>query len=105
VTGFTASDFGRTFVSNGKGSDHGWGGHQMVFGGAVNGGDIYGSMPQLVVNGPDDTGRGRWIPTLAVDEFAATLAKWFGVPASEMAHVLPNLGRFPSSDLGFMQSV
>ncbi len=103
VTGFTISDFGRTFTSNGKGSDHGWGSHQMVFGSAVNGGEIYGTMPQLIVDGPDDTGRGRWIPTLAVDQMAATLVKWFGVPQSEMASVLPNLGRFNAPDLGFMK--
>jgi uncharacterized protein (DUF1501 family) len=102
VTAFTASDFGRTFLSNGDGSDHGWGSHHMVVGGAVQGGRIYGSVPTLVVNGPDDTADGRWIPTTSVDEYAATLAKWFGISAADMPTVLPNLGRFSSPDLGFM---
>jgi len=103
VTAFTSSDFGRTFVSNGKGSDHGWGGQQLVIGDAVNGGDFFGTMPQYIVNGPDDTSRGRWLPSTATDEFAATLAKWFGVPSAEIPMVLPNIGEFPSTDLGFMQ--
>ncbi len=102
VTTFTASDFGRTYRSNGDGSDHGWGSHQLVMGGAVKGGDIYGKMPTLTVNGPDDTGLGRWIPTTSVDEYAATLAKWFGVSATDMSTVLPNIGRFKTPDLGFM---
>jgi uncharacterized protein (DUF1501 family) len=102
VTTFTASDFGRTYVPNGDGSDHGWGSHHFVMGGAVRGGRIYGAMPTLAVNGPNDSGDGRWIPTTAVDEYSATLARWFGVPASDMGLVLPNLGRFASPDLGFM---
>ena len=74
----------------------------MVMGGAVRGGDIYGKGPTLEINGPDDTGRGRWIPTTSVDEYAATLARWFGVSESNMPMVLPNIGRFAQPDLGFM---
>ncbi len=102
VTTFTASDFGRTYRSNGDGSDHGWGNHQFVVGGAVNGGDIYGKMPTLTVNGPDDTGQGRWIPTTSVDEYAATLASWFGVSSTDLPVVLPNIGRFAKPNLGFL---
>ena len=102
VTTFTASDFGRTFVSNGEGSDHAWGSHHLVLGGAVRGGDIYGRFPVLAVNGPDDAGEGRWIPTTAVDEYAATLATWFGVSATDLPLVLPNISRFATQNLGFM---
>ncbi len=102
VTTFTASDFGRTFRSNGDGSDHGWGSHAIVMGGAVKGGDIYGKMPTLTINGPDDTGLGRWIPTTSVDEYAATLATWFGVSTTDLPTVLPNIGRFKTQNLGFI---
>ncbi|MEY2879168.1 MAG: hypothetical protein RLZZ15_1548 [Verrucomicrobiota bacterium] len=102
VTTFTASDFGRTYNTNGDGSDHGWGSHHFILGGAVNGGDIYGKMPTFAIGGPDDTGRGRWIPTTSVDQYSATLAKWFGVSATDMTTVLPNIGRFSKADLGFM---
>ena len=102
VTTFTSSDFGRTYNTNGDGSDHGWGSHHFLMGGAVQGGDIYGKLPTFAIDGPDDTGRGRWIPTTSVDQYAGTLAKWFGVSATDMPVVLPNLGRFASSDLGFM---
>jgi uncharacterized protein (DUF1501 family) len=102
VTTFTASDFGRTYTGNGNGSDHGWGSHHLIVGGAVKGGEIYGRMPDLTVNGPDDTGRGRWIPTTSVDEYSATLASWFGVSATDLSIVLPNVGRFARADLGFM---
>jgi uncharacterized protein (DUF1501 family) len=107
VTTFTASDFSRTFNTNGTndttaGSDHGWGSHHLVMGGAVNGGDIYGQVPLLELGGPLDTGRGRWIPTTSVDEYSATLATWFGVSATNLATVLPNIGRFATSNLGFM---
>jgi uncharacterized protein (DUF1501 family) len=94
VTCFTASDFGRTFPSNGQGSDHGWGSHHLIVGGAVNGGKTYGTWPTLTVNGPDDTSTGRWIPTTSVDQYAATLASWFGVSNAERSIILPNLGRF-----------
>jgi uncharacterized protein (DUF1501 family) len=102
VTAFTASDFGRTYVSNGDGSDHGWGSHHFVIGGAVRGGRFYGQIPTLALDGPDDAGDGRWIPTTSVDEYSATLARWFGVANSDLPLVLPNLGRFASPDLGFM---
>ena len=102
VTAFTASDFGRTYVSNGDGSDHGWGSHHFVIGGAVHGGRLYGQVPTLALNGPDDAGDGRWIPTTSVDEYSATLARWFGVANSDLPLVLPNLGRFANPDLGFM---
>ncbi len=102
VTLFTASDFGRTYRSNGDGSDHGWGSHAFIVGGAVKGTDIYGRMPNLTVNGPDDTGLGRWIPTTSVDEYAATLASWFGVSATDLPVVLPNIGRFAKPNLGFI---
>lgn len=102
VTAFTASDFSRTLPTNSQGSDHGWGAHHLVVGGAVKGGQTYGNLPIFAVNGPNDTGLGRWIPTLAVDQFAATLAKWFGLDSASLADVFPNLSRFSSSDLGFM---
>lgn len=100
VTTFTASDFGRTYPTNGSGSDHGWGSHQFVLGGAVQGGRLFGTFPALAVNGPDDTGQGRWIPTTSVDEFSATLATWFGVSASDLPTVLPNIGRFAHPNIG-----
>ena len=104
MTSFTASDFGRTLPSNALGSDHGWGSHHLVVGGAVQGQRTYGKFPALVVGGPDDTSTGRWIPTTAVDQFAATMAKWFGVDPSMMSTVFPNLSRFNTPDLGFMAS-
>ncbi len=102
VTLFTASDFGRTYRSNGDGSDHGWGSHHFVVGGAVKGTDIYGRMPTLTIGGPDDVSQGRWIPTTSVDEYAATLATWFGVSATDLPLVLPNIGRFAKPNLGFV---
>jgi uncharacterized protein (DUF1501 family) len=102
VTTFTASDFGRTLPSNGGGSDHGWGSHQFVMGGAVRGNRLYGTFPTLAVNGPDDTEDGRWIPTTSVDEFSATLARWFGVADSDLSTVFPNIGRFANPNLGFL---
>jgi uncharacterized protein (DUF1501 family) len=107
VTTFTASDFSRTFNTNGTnngtaGSDHGWGSHHLIMGGAVKGKDIYGQVPLLELGGPLDTGRGRWIPTTSVDQYAATLATWFGVSATNLPIVLPNIGRFASANLGFI---
>lgn len=104
VTSFTLSDFGRTLQpASGGGTDHAWGNHQLVIGAAVNGGALYGSYPALVLGGSDDAEkRGRWIPTIAVDQMGATLARWFGVGTNELTTVFPNLSRFPSSDLGFM---
>ena len=102
VTTFTASDFSRTLPTNSQGSDHGWGSHHLIMGGAVKGGQTYGQLPTFAINGPDDTGLGRWIPTLAVDQYSATLASWFGVDSGNLATIFPNLSRFPTSDLGFM---
>lgn len=102
VVAFTASDFSRTFPSNSQGSDHGWGSHHIVVGGqtAVDGGKMFGTLPNLAVNGPDDTGTGRWIPTLSVDEHTATLAKWYGLGSSDITSVLPNIGRFNTTHTG-----
>jgi uncharacterized protein (DUF1501 family) len=102
VTSFTSSDFGRTFPTNGLGSDHGWGSHHLIMGGAVKGQRTYGKFPTLAINGPDDTSTGRWIPTTACDQFFATLATWFGVDNSNLSTVFPNLGRFATPNLGFM---
>lgn len=102
VTTFTASDFGRALQHNGRGSDHGWGGHHFVMGGAVQGNRVYGQFPTTALNGPEDSGQGRLIPTTSVDEYAATLARWFGVSLSNLPTVLPNINRFASRDLGFM---
>ncbi len=104
VTTFTMSDFDRTLIGNSSaGTDHAWGGHALVMGGAVRGGDLYGTFPALVPAGPDDSGKnGAWIPTTAVDQVAATLGKWFGIPGTDLATIFPNLPRFASADLGFM---
>ena len=104
VTSFTLSDFSRNFLPNtGGGTDHAWGSHPLVIGDAVNGGSIYGTMPTLELSGPDDASNlGRWIPTIAVDQFAATLATWFGADATALAAVLPNLSAFSPSTLGFI---
>jgi len=102
VTAFTASDFGRTLSSNGDGSDHGWGGHHFVVGDAVRGGRFFGRMPALVNGGDDDAGWGQIIPTTAVDQYAATLARWFGVADADLDLIFPNLRNFAARDLGFM---
>jgi uncharacterized protein (DUF1501 family) len=116
VTAFTASDFGRTLSSNGDGSDHGWGSHHLVVGGAVKGKAFYGSPPPVSVGNTaaaEDqwhVGQGRLLPSTSVDQYAATLAKWFGVADSEMAEVLSNITHFGTAagrpdypvDLGFL---
>ncbi len=100
VTAFTASDFGRTLAVNGDGTDHGWGGHHFVVGGAVNGNRILGDIPPPEVNHDQDSGSGRLIPTVAVEQFAASLASWFGLTAGEIQDALPNVGSFaPPLDL------
>jgi uncharacterized protein (DUF1501 family) len=102
VTTFTGSDFGRTLVSNTDGSDHGWGNMQFVLGGGVLGKSYVGTAPVPANNGPDDVGQGRLLPALAIEQYAATLAGWFGVSASDQASVLPNLANFTARNLGFM---
>ena len=102
VTAFTASDFGRTLTTDGDGSDHGWGSMHFVLGGAVKGKAFYGAAPVIANNGPDDVGQGRLLPSMAVDQFGATLAKWFGVSDTDAVSVLPNIGNYSVRDLGFM---
>jgi uncharacterized protein (DUF1501 family) len=100
VTTFTASDFGRALTGNNDGSDHGWGSMHFVLGGAVKGGRYYGINPVLANNGPDDIGQGRLVPTMSVDQYAATLASWFGVAASDLSTVVPNISNYIGSPLG-----
>jgi uncharacterized protein (DUF1501 family) len=111
VTTFTASDFGRTFTSNGDGTDHGWGSHHFVMGGAVRGGDIYGKFPVLGAknttnnnfdSSPDQLGNGALLPGVAVDQMGATLGRWFGASDAQLLGVFPRLGGFATSNLGFM---
>jgi uncharacterized protein (DUF1501 family) len=102
VTLFTASDFGRTLTINGDGTDHGWGGHHFVVGGAVRGKQVYGSYPDLTLGVSTDAGNGRLIPTTAVEQYAATMATWMGVAGTDLPLVLPNLGSFATANLGFM---
>ncbi len=101
VTTFTASDFGRTLSSNSDGSDHGWGAHHFVMGGAVNGGRFFGTAPHVSVESDDQVGQGRLLPSTSVDQFAATLGRWFGCEATELPGILPNIGNFSNSSLGF----
>jgi uncharacterized protein (DUF1501 family) len=102
VTTFTQSEFNRTMQSNGSGSDHAWGSHQLVLGGAVRGG-IYGQMPTFAFSGPDDANnRGVWIPTISSAQFGATLGRWFGANPGELDWAFPYLAQFPTRDLGFM---
>ncbi len=101
VTTFTASDFGRTMRSNGDGSDHGWGGHHFVLGGAVRGGQFWGDLPSPDLNGPDDVGQGRLLPSTSVDQQAATLASWMGVSASEIPTVVPRIGAYTQKYLNY----
>ena len=102
VTTFTGSDFGRTLTTNGDGSDHGWGSHHFVMGGAVRGQQYYGTFPVMGLNNNDEVGSGRLLPTTSVDQYAATLARWFGVSDSDLRLVLPNIVNFGSSNVGFM---
>jgi len=104
VTTFTMSDFSRTFQPNSNtGSDHAWGSHHIVLGGAVKGGAMYGTFPTLALNGPDDSGNnGRWVPSTGSVQYAATLASWFGVSAAQMPTIFPNIGNFPTANLGFV---
>jgi uncharacterized protein (DUF1501 family) len=100
VTTFTASDFGRALTANNDGTDHGWGSMHFALGGAVSGKRFYGINPTLANNGADDIGQGRLIPTMSVDQYGATMASWFGVSASDLATVFPNLNNFAGSTLG-----
>jgi uncharacterized protein (DUF1501 family) len=104
VTTFTMSDFSRTFQPNSNnGSDHAWGAHHIVIGGAVKGGQVYGTYPTLALGGPDDSdSNGRWVPTTASSQYAATLAQWFGVSVGELPAVLPSIGNFSTNNLGFV---
>lgn len=105
ATLLTASEFGRTLTINGDGTDHGWGSHHFVVGGAVRGGDIYGRFPDYVRDGPDDVGNGRLLPHYSVDQYGGTLANWFGVDDSMLNDIFPNLQNFGSErNLGFMSS-
>lgn len=102
VTLFTASDFGRTFTSNGDGTDHGWGGHHFIVGGAVKGGDIYGNFPVTGLKHAEDVGSGSLLPQYSVDQYGATLATWFGLSNSQLSEVFPNLNNFSNRNLGFL---
>jgi uncharacterized protein (DUF1501 family) len=104
VTTFSLSDFSRTYVPDStSGSDHAWGSHHMIMGGAVHGGDFYGTFPNLTPGGPDDaTSQGRWIPTTSLDQYAGTLANWFGVPTADLPTIFPNLPNFSNQLLNFV---
>lgn len=103
VTAFTQSEFGRTLQPSGNGTDHAWGSHQIVVGGAVNGG-VFGTLPTLELGGPDDANnRGVWIPTISTAQFGATLGKWFGASGTDLAYTFPNLNQFTIPDVGFMK--
>jgi uncharacterized protein (DUF1501 family) len=106
IKSFTHSDFSRTFIANStRGTDHAWGAHHFVIGGAVRGGDFYGTFPDLSVRGANDSGtNGAWLPTISVDQIGATLATWFGVSSTDLDYVFPNLSRFSTANLGFLNS-
>jgi len=106
VTTFTASDFSRTFTTNGDGTDHAWGSHQFIMGGAVQGGDVYGQYPTLGIDqgsfqNPDMSGNIR-VPTTSVDQYAATLGRWLGVSDTDLDAIFPNLRNFATRNLGFV---
>jgi uncharacterized protein (DUF1501 family) len=104
VTAFTLSDFGRALKpASNNGTDHGWGNYAFVIGGAVKGGDFYGTVPTQALNGPDDFGTaGRWIPSTSIEQYGATLCRWFGIAEGDLPYVFPNLGAFGNTNLGFM---
>ncbi len=104
VTVFTLSEFGRAFKPSANGgTDHGWGNYAFVAGGAVKGGDFYGTLPNQAVNGPDDFGNaGRWIPTTSLEQYGATLCRWFGIAEGDLPYVFPNIGAFGNTNMGFM---
>ncbi|MEL6366066.1 MAG: DUF1501 domain-containing protein [Pseudomonadota bacterium] len=102
VTLFTTSDFGRTLTANGDGTDHGWGGHHFVVGGAVNGRRIYGSIPEPAFDHELDSGRGRLIPSVSVEQFAGTLGNWFGLTNGEVAQAAPGITNFAQRNIGFV---
>jgi uncharacterized protein (DUF1501 family) len=104
VTSFTLSDFARTLQPDSTaGTDHAWGSHHMIMGGAAKGGDFYGTFPTLALGGPDDaTNQGRWIPTTSLDQYGATLAQWFGVPPADLPSIFPNLANFTTPILKFI---
>ena len=106
VTAFTLSDFGRTLkpaTGSPPGSDHAWGNHHLIIGGAVKGNAMYGTFPTLALASNDDSGsEGRWIPTTAIEQYGATLASWLGASSTDLDYVFPNLGRFGPANLGFM---
>ena len=104
VTVFTATEFGRTFVPNETGTDHGWGSHSIVWGGAVNGGRVFGSVPPPATGHAHDAGRGRLIPGLSVEQLGVPLARWLGVPDADMDHVFPYAGRFDTDAIPLMRA-
>jgi uncharacterized protein (DUF1501 family) len=102
VTLFTASHFGRTITTNGDGTDHGWGGHHFVLGGAVKGGEIYGRFPIFSLNNNQDSANNAYLPVTSVDTIGSTLGRWFGVSDANLDTAFPNLRNFPR-DLGFLK--
>lgn len=94
VTTFTSSEFGRTLTINGSGSDHAWGGHYLVMGGSVNGGQLYGEWPEYALGGSDDIGNGRIIPQMSLNQFGAAMGSWMGLSNSDLLDIFPDLDRF-----------